>query len=77
MADPNKKHTDGLGDQSDAERERLKGDPRESDNEWLRDQVGDDNNLSGSSTYRTLPDQPDDDRSDLSDRDTKDRQSSR
>ena len=28
------------------------------DSEWLRDQVGEDHNLSGSSTYRTLPDQP-------------------
>jgi hypothetical protein len=28
------------------------------DNEWLRDQTGEDHNLSGSSTYRTLPDQP-------------------
>lgn len=26
--------------------------------EWLRDQVGEDHNLSGSSTFRTLPDQP-------------------
>lgn len=27
-------------------------------NEWLRDQVGEDHNLSGSSTFHTLPDQP-------------------
>ena len=27
-------------------------------NEWLRDQVGEDRNLSGSSTFHTLPDQP-------------------
>jgi hypothetical protein len=31
------------------------------DSEWLRDQVGEDHNLSGSSTYRNLPDQPDSD----------------
>ena len=37
-----------------------KTDPKqnENDNEWLRDDVGEDRNLSGSSTYRTLPDQP-------------------
>lgn len=55
---------------------------REENNEWLRDQVGEDSNLSGSSTYRTLPDQPTDgnasrDLDDESDRDTKDRQSNR
>jgi len=32
--------------------------------EWLRDQVGEDHNLSGSSTYRTLPDQPEGDQPD-------------
>jgi len=47
--------------------------------EWVRDQVGEDHNLSGSSTYRTLPDQPEGDQPDLDsgDADTKDRQSNR
>jgi hypothetical protein len=43
--------------------ERLREDQsanrREENSEWLRDQTGEDHNLSGSSTYRTLPDQPD------------------
>ena len=48
-------------------------------NEWLRDQTGEDHNLSGSSTYRTLPDQPDSDSSsdENSTGDTKKRQSNR
>ena len=51
--------------------------------EWLRDQVGEDHNLSGSSTYRTLPDQPDSDSDsdsdseDRGDRDAQQRQSNR
>jgi hypothetical protein len=47
--------------------------------EWVRDQVGEDHNLSGSSTYRTLPDQPEGDQPDLDsgEADTKDRQSNR
>jgi hypothetical protein len=40
-----------------SESERV-GKGNEGNNEWLRDQVGEDHNLSGSSTYRTLPDQP-------------------
>jgi hypothetical protein len=52
--------------------------PDRNSNEWLRDQVGEDHNLSGSSTYRTLPDQPDSTDSEESGRqDTKDRQSNR
>ena len=89
MADQSDKSTDGLGGQSDADQEELKGDPREENNEWLRDQVGEDHNLSGSSTFRTLPDQPDESHSDRShgdqsrddqdrgDRDTEERQSKR
>jgi hypothetical protein len=46
-------------------------------NEWLRDQVGEDHNLSGSNTYWTLPDQPADKKDDSDDQDTKDRQSNR
>ncbi|MEP6495434.1 MAG: hypothetical protein ABJF01_22295 [bacterium] len=45
------------------------------DNEWMRDQTGENTNLSGSTTFRTLPDQPEDDNE--SERDTKDRQSNR
>lgn len=74
MANDNKKQTAGLGEQPDAEQEKLKGDPHEQNNEWLRDQVGEDHNLSGSSTYRTLPDQPEED---TGDKDTRDRQSNR
>ena len=70
MADQDKKQDA----QSETDRDELKGDPRENDNEWLRDQVGEDHNLSGSSTYRTLPDQPEKDRGDS---DTRDRQSNR
>jgi hypothetical protein len=46
-------------------------------NEWLRDQVGEDHNLSGSSTYWTLPDQPAEKKDDSDSQDTKDRQSNR
>ena len=44
----------------DSNRNPPKTEPKqnEDNNEWLRDQVGEDHNLSGSSTYRTLPDQP-------------------
>jgi hypothetical protein len=38
------------------------GDKGNDNSEWLRDQTGEDHNLSGSSTYRTLPDQPESDR---------------
>jgi hypothetical protein len=60
MADANEKQgkqradrpaDDSLGD--------ARFDPEhQKDNEWLRDQVGEDRNLSGSSTFHTLPDQP-------------------
>jgi hypothetical protein len=55
------------------------GSQQDRDNsEWLRDQVGEDHNLSGSSTYRTLPDQPEGESSeDLGSRDAKERQSNR
>jgi hypothetical protein len=45
-------------------------------NEWLRDQTGEDHNLSGSSTYRTLPDQPEGESNDA-ENDTEQRQSKR
>jgi hypothetical protein len=65
-------------------KEGQSGDPSDTSDkteksEWLRDQVGEDHNLSGSSTYRTLPDQPEGDQPDLDpgDSDAKDRQSNR
>jgi len=55
------------------------GDQRDQNSEWLRDQVGEDHNLSGSSTYRTLPDQPEgeQDEQDGGSRDATKRQSNR
>jgi hypothetical protein len=59
------------GSEESAEKKRmddeLSGDPHQEKNEWLRDQVGEDHNLSGSSTFRTLPDQPESDEEDQSD----------
>jgi len=79
MADRDKtgdKDQNAFGDGSKDEQARKKS---ADDNEWLRDQVGENTNLSGSTTYRTLPDQPEneDDVDDDSERDTKDRQSNR
>lgn len=71
MGAAGKKPRDGQSDgQSDSQSENS---------EWLRDQVGEDHNLSGSSTFRTLPDQPEGEQPDLDagDADTKDRQSNR
>lgn len=45
--------------------------------EWLRDQVGEDHNLSGSSTYRTLPDQPEEELKDEQGAKINERQSNR
>jgi len=45
-------------DAADSPNQNPSGGQRGDNNEWLRDQVGEDHNLSGSSTYRTLPDQP-------------------
>jgi hypothetical protein len=49
----------------------------ENDNEWLRDDVGEDRNLSGSSTFRTLPDQPEEDTKTEGEDDARSRQSNR
>lgn len=55
------KHSDKMGDKA-SHTDRPKSDEamHEGDKggEWLRDQVGEDHNLSGSTTFRTLPDQP-------------------
>lgn len=50
------------------------GKDNDQNSEWLIGQMGEDDNLSGSSTYRTLPDQPKEGRDDS---DAKDRQSNR
>jgi hypothetical protein len=78
MADE-KNSRDTSGDRSQgksrSDSERIsKG--KDGDGEWLRDQVGEDHNLSGSSTYRTLPDQPESSSDDLDD-DSKKRSSRR
>jgi hypothetical protein len=58
MAD---QHSDKMGDKA-SHPDRSESDEamheRDKGGEWLRDQVGEDHNLSGSSTFRTLPDQP-------------------
>jgi hypothetical protein len=77
MADDNRNDEQGIG-AAGTPREKPSGDQGQN-SEWLRDQTGEDHNLSGSSTYRTLPDQPEGDQPDLDsgDADTKDRQSKR
>lgn len=91
MADTNRNPDDQRGDRAknaDQLSDSRFSPDHEKDNEWLRDQVGEDHNLSGSSTYRTLPDQPDsderaqrepdaDETRDAGDRDTRERQSNR
>jgi hypothetical protein len=76
MADQNrdKKSEDSAADER--LREDLAPNRRDENGEWLRDQTGEDHNLSGSSTYRTLPDQPESDKS-SDDDDSSDRQSNR
>jgi hypothetical protein len=77
VADENRNDEQGMG-AGGKPREEQSGDQSQN-SEWLRDQTGEDHNLSGSSTYRTLPDQPEGDQPDLDsgDADTKDRQSNR
>jgi len=82
MTDRNKaddKDQSAVGDPSQGG--ELSKKKREENNEWLRDQVGEDSNLSGSTTFRTLPDQPLEDETpedlDGGTQDTKDRQSNR
>ena len=69
-----------LGRRDSGRSDGQSGSQRDRDSsEWLRDQTGEDHNLSGSSTYRTLPDQPDSetDREDGGSRDAAKRQSNR
>jgi hypothetical protein len=60
MADQDRNEKSQRGDRAaDDELSDSRFDPQhQKNNEWLRDQVGEDHNLSGSSTYHTLPDQP-------------------
>ena len=68
MADQNQ--NSGDDQQIDIPDHKIPAGDKGSDNsEWLRDQTGEDHNLSGSSTYRTLPDQPENDRNDQNDED--------
>ena len=91
MADTNRDQENQRGDRADSDKlpDSRFSPEHEKDNEWLRDQVGEDHNLSGSSTYHTLPDQPEgdestrrdqsgrDDLGDEGDRDARERQSNR
>jgi len=78
VADEKLNDDQGVGAAGKEHREDQSGDQTKN-NEWLRDQVGEDHNLSGSTTYRTLPDQPEGDQPDQDpgEADTKDRQSNR
>lgn len=60
MADTNKNQGKQAADRSpDDQLPDSRFEPEhQKNNEWLRDQVGEDRNLSGSSTFHTLPDQP-------------------
>lgn len=62
------------GDEADRQQAKDKAKNDEQKSEWLIGQMGEDDNLSGSSTYRTLPDQPKEGRDDS---DARDRQSDR
>lgn len=91
MADTNRDQENERGDRAGEDKlpDSRFSPEHEKNNEWLRDQVGEDHNLSGSSTYRTLPDQPagnesargdesrDEDVRDAGDRDARERQSNR
>jgi hypothetical protein len=78
VADEKRDDDQEMGAAGGEPREGQSGAPGEN-NEWLRDQVGEDHNLSGSSTYRTLPDQPEGEQpdQDSGDADAKGRQSNR
>jgi hypothetical protein len=59
MAEEKRNDTNDSNDAATPRPDQDQSDTQRGDNsEWLRDQVGEDHNLSGSSTYRTLPDQP-------------------
>ena len=79
MADRDNNPDLGRGSDNRKSGEGQTGGQRDKNGEWLRDQVGEDHNLSGSSTYRTLPDQPEgeQDDQDPGSMDASDRQSNR
>lgn len=58
MADQNRSKKSEENAADEKSREDQSADRSDKNSEWLRDQTGEDHNLSGSSTYRTLPDQP-------------------
>jgi len=58
MADQRSDKKDDNASRTDGSRSDEAMHERDKGGEWLRDQVGEDHNLSGSSTFRTLPDQP-------------------
>ena len=66
-----------MADQDSNRKPKTEPKQNEENNEWLRDDVGEDRNLSGSSTYRTLPDQPEGDAKTEGDDDARSRQSNR
>ena len=79
MADRDDNPDMGRGSDSRKSGGSQTGGQRDKNGDWLRDQVGEDHNLSGSSTYRTLPDQPEGEQEDQDpgSRDASDRQSNR
>jgi len=76
MADIDNNPDSGRGAGDRAKQDPTRRNPSEN-NEWLQDQIGEDHNLSGSDTYRTLPDQPTTQADDEGARDASDRQSNR
>jgi hypothetical protein len=77
VADETRESSDQRADAPRPRQPNRAGDPN---NEWLIDQMGEDHNVSGSSTYRTLPPQPGKSARDHSGRDDQDarkRQSNR
>ena len=65
------------GRRGDRDRSEQRSAGSGDNNEWLQDQIGEDHNLSGSDTYRTLPDQPAPDAEDEGTKDASNRQSKR
>jgi len=59
------------------EKRERSGNQSGDSSEWMQDQTGEYHNLSGSDTYRTLPDQPAPEADDEGAKDASDRQSNR
>jgi hypothetical protein len=77
MADRDNNPDLGRNPDDSGSSDKRAGSGRDQNNEWLQDQIGEDHNLSGSDTYRTLPDQPADNDEDAGAKDASDRQSKR